>query len=358
MSDPGKRIRVLVVDDSSVIRNLLSKILSQDPQIEVVGTAPDPYVAREKLVALRPDVMTLDIEMPKMDGVTFLTKVMKYFPTRTVIISSLSAQGSEMALKALEAGAIDVLTKPSLDVSRSLQAMGQEVIEKVKWAAKARLLSRSQATSSAAADPVSSRRTSSLARTTEQILAIASSTGGTEALRVLLPSLPADIPGTVIVQHMPPVFTRTFASQLQNYCRFEVKEAEDGDRATPGRVLLAPGNFHMELIRSGAYYYVKLHQEPLLHGVRPAADYLMKSVAKYAGANAVGVVLTGMGRDGAEGLLAMRKAGSFNIAQDEASCVVYGMPKAAVDLDAIDKILPLDRIAPEILSRMKLRSAA
>ncbi len=354
MSSAGSKIRVLIVDDSSVIRMLLNRFLAGDPEIEVVGTAPDPYVAREKLVELRPDVMTLDIEMPKMDGVTFLGKVMENMPTRTVIISSLSTRGSEMALRALENGAVDVIAKPAMDVTRGLEEMGREIVERVKIAAKSRLrpLRRSESR------PVKSIAGTALARTTHQVLAIAASTGGTEALKQLVPRLPSDLPGTVIVQHMPPIFTRTFASHLQQLCRFEVKEAEEGDRVQPGRVLLAPGNFHMELVRNGAFYHVRLHQEALIHGVRPAADYLMKSVARHAGANAIGVVLTGMGRDGALGLLEMKNAGSFNIAQDEETCAVYGMPKAAADLNAVHTVLPLERIAEEIVAKFRSRESA
>lgn len=338
-----KKIRVLVVDDSSIIRGLLAKFLGTDPEIEVVGLAPDPYVAREILVDKKPDVMTLDIEMPRMDGITFLEKVMKHMPIRTIIISSLSTRGSETALRGLAVGAIDVMAKPAIDVTRSMETIRNEIVSRVKAVARAKIPNPQAIPQSST--PVTQF---SLAKTTHQILAIASSTGGTEALKAILPRLPSDIPGTVIVQHMPPVFTKTYADNLQKLCAFEVKEAQDGDKVFPGRALLAPGNFHMELRRSGGYYYVKLHQEAVIHGVRPAADFLMKSVAKYAGANAIGVVLTGMGKDGAEGLLAMKNAGSFNIAQDEQSCVVYGMPKAAVDIKAIHEILPLHEIVGEI----------
>ena len=364
----SKKIRVLIVDDSSIIRTLLTRLLSTDPEIEVIGTAPDPYVAREKLIALRPDVMTLDVEMPRMDGISFLEKVMEHFPVRTVIISSLSTLGSETALRALAAGAIDVMAKPAIDVSRSLEAMSAEVVARIKAVARARLPNAGSAQkpvpikatagvpgqTAASSAPVKR----SLARTTHQVLAIASSTGGTEALKRILPRLPADIPGTVIVQHMPPVFTKTYADHLNTLCQCEVREAVDGDRVLPGQVLIAPGGFHMELDRSGAYYYVRLHQQPPLHGVRPAADYLLKSVAKFVGANAVGVILTGMGKDGAEGLLAMKQAGSFNIAQDEQSCVVYGMPKVAVELGAIHEVLPLDSIAETLLDQFKRRETA
>lgn len=351
----SKKIRVLIVDDSAVIRSLLQRIFSSDPEIEVVGQAPDPYVAREMLVALKPDVMTLDIEMPRMDGLTFLEKVMAAMPTRTLIISSLAKQQSEMALRALETGAIDVFTKPAIDVTESMQRLREDLILRVKAVAEAHFVP------SAASRPFRNKAVTStraMGQTTHQILAIAASTGGTEALKVVLSDLPPDIPGTLIVQHMPPVFSRTFADNLNRICSFEVKEAEEGDRVKPGLVLLAPGNYHMELTRSGAYYYVKLNQQPTEHGVRPAADVLMRSVAKFAGKNAIGVVLTGMGRDGAQGLLEMHKAGSYNIAQDEASSVVYGMPKIALEAGGIDKVLPLDDIAGQLIREFQKRDVA
>lgn len=351
------KIRVLVVDDSSVIRTLLSSILARDPEIEVVGTAVDPYEAREKLVQLKPDVMTLDVEMPRMDGITFLEKVMQHMPTRTIIISSLSTKGAETSLRALEVGAVDVLAKPALDVTKSLNSMASELINRVKAVAKARMPSV-RVFGALPPAPRKSIATSALAKTTHQILAFASSTGGTEALKRVLPLLPHDLPGTLIVQHMPPVFTKTYADALQKICPFEVKEAEEGDRVHPGRVLIAPGNYHMELIRKGAYYYVTLHQKDPVHGVRPAADYLMESVAKVAGANAVGVVLTGMGRDGAKGLAAMKKAGSFNIAQDEDSCIVFGMPKEAIEAGAIHCVLSLDKIAGALIEQFRAREVA
>jgi two-component system chemotaxis response regulator CheB len=383
-SNPGqstKRIRVFIVDDSSVIRNMYSKIFSSDPELEVVGTAPDPYVAREHIVKLRPDVMTLDIEMPRMDGLSFLEAVMKHFPIRTLVISSLSTRNSQLALRALEVGAIEVMAKPAIDVSKSLQSISQDLIRAVKNVARASL----QAKRPAAVGSVDGHRTlgsvgggastiatasanataaltanamTSLSQTTHQILAIASSTGGTEALKEVLPYLPPDLPGTLIVQHMPPVFTKVFAEALAKRCPFEVREASDGDRVLPGLVLLAPGNFHMELTRSGAYYYVKLHQQPQLHGVRPAADYLMTSVAKYAGSNAIGVVLTGMGKDGAKGLKDMKDTGATTIAQDEKSCVVFGMPKEAIAVGGVEKVLPLDQIAGELIRQFKRRAVA
>lgn len=349
------KIRVLIVDDSAIVRKMLARLLSSDPQIEVVGWAPDPYIAREKLFELKPDVMTLDIEMPRMDGITFLNKVMKHRPTRTLVISSLSKRGSEMALRAFEVGAIDVIEKPSIDVQSSLESQAKVIIDKVKVVARANLVGYQQKIKT---QPVSAQVSASLGQTTHQILAFASSTGGTEALRVVLSHLPPNIPGTLIVQHMPPVFTNSYANSLNKLCPFEVKEAKDGDKVVPGQVLLAPGNYHMELNRSGAFYFVQLHQKPFLHGVRPAADYLMKSVANKAGKNAVGVILTGMGRDGADGLLAMKNSGSYNIAQDEKSCVVFGMPKEAIEIGAIDKVITLERIAGEIVNQLRLRNAA
>lgn len=349
------KIKVLIVDDSAVIRKLLEKIFSTATDIEVVGSATDPYIARDKLVSLKPDVMTLDVEMPRMDGISFLEKVMQHFPTRTLIFSSLAKSGSETYFRALEAGAIDVMEKPSIDVSQSLEALGKAIVDRVRLVAKAKLVPKSPKPASAMA---SKPKVTALARTTHQLIAVASSTGGTEALKVFLSGMPANIPGTLVVQHMPPGFTKSFADNLNKMFPFEVKEAEEGDQVVPGRVLIAPGNFHMEITRSGAFYYVKLHQEAPLHSVRPAADYLMKSVAKYVGKNALGVVLTGMGRDGAEGLLEMHKAGAYTAAQDEESCVVYGMPAAAVALGAADVILPLDKIAPALLKQLEVRGAA
>lgn len=290
-----------------------------------------------------------------MDGISFLEKVMQHFPTRTIIFSSLAKTGSETYLRALEAGAIEIMEKPSIDVSSTLESLSQIIVEKVKAVAKARINPTKKMVSPGA--PVQKVATS-LARTTHQLIAVASSTGGTEALKVFLSGMPADIPGTLVVQHMPPGFTKSFAENLNAMFPFEVKEAQEGDQVVPGRVLIAPGNYHMEIHRSGAFYYVKLHQGPALHSVRPAADYLMKSVAKYVGKNALGVVLTGMGKDGAEGLLEMKNAGAYTVAQNEETCVVYGMPAAAVALGAADKVLPLDRIAGDLLHQVNARNAA
>ncbi len=321
--------------------------------MELVGTAPDPFVARELIVKTAPDVMTLDLEMPKMDGLSFLQRVMTHLPIRTLIISSLAKEGSEIALKAFELGAIDVIEKPSLEVSKTIEAMTEKIATKIRMAAKARIQKINPITATQV-----KKSNLLLDKTTHQLLAIASSTGGTEALKVVLKGLPPDLPGTVIVQHMPEKFTKTYADSLDKIFPFDVKEAEDGDKVVPGRVLLAPGNFHMELIRNGAYYHVKLNQGAVIHGVRPAADPLMKSVAKYAGSNAIGVVLTGMGKDGAEGLLEMKKAGAHTISQSERTCVVYGMPQAAENIGAVAKVLDLDQISAELCAQFKKQAVA
>lgn len=339
-------IRVLIVDDSAPVRKLFSSLLSQDSDFEIVGQAEDPFVARDMLLQFRPDVVTLDIEMPKMDGLTFLAKIMTYLPTRTIVCSSLSAAGSDVAYRALELGAIDVLEKPKFANEGQIKEFGELFRERVRAVASAKFASREKAAPLPKValdqnfDP-------------KQILAIASSTGGTEALKELLPSFPARLPGTVIVQHMPKQFTAKFAEALQRIVPFEVREARDGDPVTPGRVLIAPGDYHMEIAKFGVGFKVKLHQQPSLNGVRPAADFLFRSVAKYAGADAVGVILTGMGRDGAAGLLEMKNAGARTFAQDEASCVVFGMPKEAIRMGAVDKVLPLNQLAAPVLNSFK-----
>jgi two-component system chemotaxis response regulator CheB len=341
------KIRVLIVDDSSVVRTFLQAVLSSDPMIQVVGWAPDPFIAREKLIELNPDVMILDVEMPKMDGITFLSKVMAHKPTKTLIFSSLTVERSPLVLRAFEAGAVDVMAKPEINVQSGLNMIAAELVAKVKEVATANLqavVTRVKSGSAPAASGQASTALKSLAKTTHRLIAIAASTGGTEALKDLLCKFPADTPGIVIVQHMPPVFTKTFAQSLQKICPFEIREAVEGDKVIPGRALLAPGNFHMTVAREGGYYHIKLNQDPMLHGVRPAADHLFKSLAVHAGSNVTGVILTGMGRDGAEGLLAMKNAGAHTIGQDEATCVVYGMPKAAAELGALKQILPLNEI--------------
>jgi two-component system chemotaxis response regulator CheB len=358
MSPSGKKVRVLIVDDSAVVRQVLSKELSKSPDIDVVGTAVDPYVARDKIVQLKPDVLTLDLEMPRMDGLTFLSKLMQHWPLPVVIVSSLTPEGSKTALRALELGAIEVVCKPGS--SFSVADLGQSLIEKVKVAARAKCFARKGAGAKPAAQastsqPVYSR---TLVETTHKILAIGASTGGTEAIRAVLTRLPANTPGTVIVQHMPEHFTASFAQRLNETCRMEVREAKNGDLVSPGLALLAPGNFHMTLNRSGARYYVEIKDGPRVHHQRPAVDNLFKSVAQHAGPNAVGVILTGMGADGADGMLNMRQAGAHTLAQDEASCVVFGMPKEAINRGAAKDVVPLARMSDKILQSLSAKAKA
>jgi len=338
------KIRVLVVDDSAIVRNILQRELSRDPEIEVVGTAPDPYVARDKIVRLKPDVITLDVEMPRMDGITFLKKLMRYHPMPVIVVSSLTPEGGELAMEALEAGAVEVMCKPG--AAYTVGDMSVQLADKIKAAAHVKVERRA-----GSKIPAVARRPPTLAlkRTTHKIVAIGASTGGTQALQRVLSAMPPNASGIVIVQHMPEHFTRSFAERLDQLCQIEVKEAEDGDTVAPGRALVAPGNYHMVLRRSGAVYYVQIKFGPLVSRHRPSVDVLFKSVARYAGPNAVGVLMTGMGRDGAAGLAEMHDNGAATIAQDEASCVVFGMPKEAIALGAADHIVPLDRIPEKIL---------
>ncbi|MFZ5352835.1 MAG: protein-glutamate methylesterase/protein-glutamine glutaminase [Bacillota bacterium] len=342
-----KKIKVLIVDDSALVRKIFSEELSRDEEIEVIGTAPDPYIARDKIVHLAPDVIILDIEMPKMDGITFLGKLMKHHPMPVIIVSSLAEKGGEVALKALETGAVEVMAKPG--ASYTVKDMGEQLIEKIKAASKAKITRYVKYEAEAAMN--NSSVAASLIKTTNKVIAIGASTGGTEALKDILTRLPADMPPILIVQHMPQFFTKSFAERLDSLCRLKVKEAENKELVTSGKVLIAPGNMHMVLKRSGASYYVEIKDGPLVYHQRPSVEVMFKSVAKYAGRNSIGIILTGMGKDGAEGLLEMRNAGAYTIAQDEKSCVVYGMPKEAVQLGAVDMVMPLDKI-PEELIRM------
>ncbi len=342
-------IRVLVVDDSALVRKILSDELSRAPDIEVVGTAIDPYIARDKIIQLRPDVLTLDIEMPRMDGLTFLQKLMKHHPLPVVIVSSLTQKNSETALRALHLGAIEVIAKPGS--SLSLPENGDMLVRAIRAAARARLVKPPAATFDPSVAPVSLAQID----TTHKILAIGASTGGTQAIETVLKSLPANVPGTVIVQHMPPGFTLSFAKRLNDICAMQVREAKDGDLVTQGLVLIAPGNHHMVLQASGAHRIVRLKDGPQVHHQRPAADVLFNSVAKVVGRNAVGVILTGMGADGAKGLLAMREAGAYTIAQDEESCIVFGMPKEAIKLGAAAEVTPLSHVGRSVLNAMSVR---
>jgi two-component system chemotaxis response regulator CheB len=341
-------IKVLVVDDSAVMRQILSEILRHDPELDIVGSAPDPYVAWDKIKRLQPDVVTLDVEMPRMDGLTFLEKLMQARPTPVVMVSSLTEKGCQTTLRALELGAVDFVTKPKIDVASGTVDMGREIIEKVKIAARAKLRNRTSRTGSAAKPVIKS--SGSLLKTTHKIVCIGASTGGTEALYDVLTALPADSPGTVIVQHMPAGFTHSFAQRLDGACQIRVKEATDGDRILQGHALLAPGGLQMVVRREGASYMVRVARGQPVNRHCPSVDVLFQSAAHHVGANAVGVILTGMGNDGAKGLLAMRQAGARTIAQDEATCVVFGMPKEAIALGGADEILPLDRVADRVLT--------
>jgi len=360
----SKKIRVLIVDDSALVRQALTMLLQRDHEIEVVGAAADPFIARDKIKALNPDVLTLDVEMPRMDGLTFLEKLMRARPMPVVMVSSLTETGCETTLKALELGAVDFITKPKVDLREHLDELAHEVIAKIRAAASARLRPRESREPRAAPSPAGwvpgepradrgpwtaegrPSGTQAMIRTTDRIIAVGASTGGTEALKDFLMMLPADAPGVVIVQHMPEKFTRSFAERCDQLCTIRVKEAEDGDRVLFGHALIAPGNFHMELRRNGAQYFVRLSSAPPVNRHRPSVDVLFDSAAACAGRNAVGVIMTGMGADGARGLLAMRQAGGRTIAQDEATCVVFGMPKEAIALAAAEAVVPLPRIAP------------
>jgi len=338
------KIKVLIVDDSAIVRKILGEELAKYQDIEVVGVAPDPFVARNKIVNLKPDVLTLDIEMPRMDGLTFLRKLMMYYPLPTIIVSSLTPKGGKLTLEALDIGAVDVIAKPG--EAYTVGDMSTNLVEKIRVASRVRLSRKVQPDNAARgeAEPIRA-----LAQTSHKVIAIGASTGGTEALKQVLTRMPPNSPGIIIVQHMPANFTTAFAERLNNLCQIRVKEAADNDSVTTGTALVAPGNYHMILRRSGARYFVEIKTGPMVHHQRPAVDVLFKSTAKYAGANSIGVILTGMGSDGAEGLLEMKKLGAATIAQDEKSCVVFGMPKEAIKLNAVDYVMPIDQIASQIV---------
>ncbi len=352
----AKKIQVLIVDDSAMVRRTLSDILSSDPCIEVMGTASDPFVAADRISEQVPDVITLDIEMPGMDGLTFLQKIMSQNPIPVIICSSLAEEGAQSTLRALEYGAVDIIAKPRMGSQRFLEESAVMLCESVKAAAGARLRPYSPRRiiePKLTADAILPRATHAMLETTEKVVVIGASTGGTEALRSLLEALPADAPGIVIVQHMPEVFTRAFANRLDSLCRISVKEAECNDTVLRGRALIAPGNHHTLLKRSGARYFVDVKDGPLVSRHRPSVDVLFRSAARYAGANAVAVIMTGMGDDGARGMLEMKEAGAATIAQDEATSVVFGMPNEAIKRGAVDIILPLPAIAGSILSHAR-----
>ncbi len=344
------KIKVLIVDDSASVRQTLSKILSSDPQIEIVGTAYDPFNAAEKLESITPDVITLDVEMPRMDGITFLKKIMTQSPVPVVICSSLAERGAETTLKAIEYGAVEIIEKPKIGTKSFFEESKIMICDIVKAASHVNVQKltsiRKSFSKKLSADAIMPKsKTGAMIKTTEKILVVGASTGGTEALRVFLEALPLDSPGIVIVQHMPENFTKAFANRINSLCKITVKEASDNDTILPGQALIAPGNKHMLLKRSGARYYVDVKTGPLVSRHRPSVDVLFRSAARYAGQNAVGVIMTGMGDDGAKGMLEMKEAGAFTIAQDEQSCVVFGMPNEAIKLGGVKKILPLNQIA-------------
>lgn len=347
------RIKVLIVDDSAVVRQTLREVLESDPQIEVTGAAPDPYIAVNHITRDKPDVITLDVEMPRMDGLTFLSRIMNQFPIPVVMCSSVTTQGCETSIRALELGAVDIIAKPSLGVKDFLSDSRKQICQTIKDASRARvrkLLVIAPPTPKLKVDAmISSDQVPVHIRTTEKLVVVGASTGGTEALRVFLERLPIDSPGVVVVQHMPEKFTASFAERLNTYCAISVKEARDGDSILRGTALIAPGGKHTLVHRRGATYYVEVKDGPLICRHKPSVDVLFKSAALYAGGNAVGVIMTGMGDDGADGMLELKTSGAFTIAQDENTSVVFGMPREAIARGAVQTVLPLEKIPGEVV---------
>lgn len=346
----NNKIRVLIIDDSALVRDILQKGLSQDPSIEVIGSAPDVYIGRDMIVKFKPDVLTLDIEMPKMDGVEFLRRLMPQFPLPVVVVSSLTQKGKQVTLDALEAGAVDYVSKPESDVARGLTAMMSELRNKVRIASRANV---SHWKNKKIVRKSAASKVEALAESTDKVIAIGASTGGTEAIRQIITELPKTMPGILIVQHMPKGFTKTFAERLNDLADLSVKEAEDGDRILMGKVYIAPGDFHMKVKRSGGQYLIRINEGEKVSGHRPSVDVLFHSVAEQVAANAYGVILTGMGSDGASGLKAMRDAGAKTFGQNKSSCIVYGMPKVAYEIGAVEKQLDLNLIAHSLVNLFK-----
>lgn len=351
-------IKVMVVDDSAVVRQVTTAVLAATPGIQVIGSAADPIFALERMKAHWPDVVILDVEMPRMDGITFLRKIMAERPTPVVMCSSLTEKGAQTTMQALEAGAVAIITKPKMGVKNFIEESRENLVRAVREAAQANVERLKASTALAqkvapklSADAMLPAGGQAMAQTTETVVAVGTSTGGTQALEVLLRQLPAVAPGMVIVQHMPEKFTASFAERLNSICQLDVREAKNNERVIPGRALIAPGGKHMMLKRSGAQYHVEVVDGPLVNRHRPSVDVLFRSVAKFAGANALGVIMTGMGDDGAAGMLEMKNAGAYTYAQDEASCVVFGMPKEAIARGAVDEIAPLGDLARRVLSR-------
>jgi two-component system, chemotaxis family, protein-glutamate methylesterase/glutaminase len=350
-----KNIRVIVIDDSALMRNLLKEIIDEAPDLECIATAPDPIIARDKIRELNPDVITLDIEMPKMDGLEFLERLMRLKPTPVIMISSLTEQGSEAALHALELGAVDIIAKPKLDIVRGIQGYADDIREKIRCAAGAKVkpMFSNNVMPNHSADAVLAKVSRPILKT-EKLIIVGASTGGTEALKEFLMPMPPDAPAILIAQHMPEMFTKSFANRLNSLCRITVKEAEHGERVLPGHAYIAPGHSHLMLAVSGANYVCHLSQGELVNRHRPSVDVLFRSVANLAGKNAIGVILTGMGKDGAAGMLEMKQAGAYNYAQDEATCVVFGMPKEAIAMGGVHETLPLKDISTRVLAYLTL----
>lgn len=348
-----KSIKVVVIDDSALIRKLLTEIINGQPGMRVVGAAPDPIVAREMIRSLNPDVITLDVEMPRMDGLDFLERLMRLRPMPVLMISTLTERGSEVTLRALELGAVDFITKPKLDIASGMAEYAEQIGDKVRIAAHARIKRR-------AAGDVAPRLTADAVlpalhnriASTEKLVIVGASTGGTEAIKEFLLRMPPDCPGVLVTQHMPEAFTKSFADRLNALCRIEVREARHGERVLPGHAYIAPGHSHLLLKRSGANYVTELSDAPPVNRHRPSVDVLFRSAANYAGRNAIGVILTGMGKDGAAGMAEMKRAGAYNLAQDEASCVVFGMPKEAIAMGAVDDVVPLHDMARRVLTHV------
>jgi two-component system chemotaxis response regulator CheB len=342
------KIKVLIVDDSALIRGLMKEIINSQPDMEVVGAAPDPLVARDLIKQTNPDVLTLDVEMPKMDGLDFLEKLMRLRPMPVVMVSSLTEKGSDITMRALELGAVDFVTKPKMSIQNGMLECTDLIAEKIRTAARANIKPRVKVPAHSDGTMLASVRNPFVS--SEKLIIIGASTGGTEAIKDFLIQLPPDCPGILITQHMPEGFTRSFANRLDKLCRISVKEAEGGERVLPGHAYLAPGHSHLLLVRSGANYMTKLDQGPPVNRHRPSVDVLFNSAAANAGKNAVGVILTGMGKDGAAGMLEMKKAGAYNLAQDEASCVVFGMPKEAIAIGATHDVGPLHELPGRVMA--------
>ncbi len=345
------KTKVLIVDDSALIRSVMREIVDSQPDMEVIGVAPDPLVAREMIRERNPDVLTLDVEMPKMDGLDFLERLMRLRPMPVVMVSSLTERGSETALRALELGAVDVVAKPKMAIQSGMREYAELIADKIRAASRARVQARARpASAPALSQPLPALRNP--LSSSEKLIIIGASTGGTEAIREFLQQMPSDCPGILIVQHMPEGFTRSFAQRLDSLCRISVREAEGGERVLPGHAYLAPGHSHLQLAKSGANYVTKLDQGPPVNRHRPSVDVLFASAAQHAGKNALGVILTGMGKDGAAGMLTMREAGAVNFAQDEASCIVYGMPREAVAVGAVHEVAPLAQLPARVLEQL------